>query len=105
MRACCFKLRERKLKKSTLSVNVSEQNFDINEVITAIPLKPCKHVQFNYNCNKQPFIAKTPIQKAPHFQILYAYKHMNKNFSLTENQGVFKEFFENCKFQEHFKRP
>ena len=55
-----------------LSVNVSEQNFHIHEVITAIPLIPRKHVQFNYNCNKQQFIAKTPIQKAPYFQTLYA---------------------------------
>ena len=87
-----------------LSVNVSEQNFDIHEVITAIPLKPRKHVQFNYNCNKQPFIAGTPIQKAS-YTFKFSMLNMNKNFSLTENQGVFQEFFENCKFQDHFKRP
>ena len=31
--------------------------------------------------------------------------NINNKFSLTENQGVFKEVFENCKFQGHFKRP
>ena len=60
-----FQTQREKVKKiSTLSVNVSEQNFYIHEAITTIPLKPRKHVQ-----------------------------------------GVFKEFFENCKFQDHFKRP
>ena len=71
-----FQTQREKVKKrvnvSQVSVNVSQQNFDIDEVITAIPLKPRKHVQFDYNCNKQPFIAETPIQKPPCFQILYA---------------------------------
>ena len=54
-------------------MHVSEQNFAIHEVITAVPLKLPKHLQLSYNCNKQPFIVST-VQKAPYFQILYAWE-------------------------------
>ena len=55
------------------------------------------------NCNKQPFFAKAPIKRLPTLKISMLGINMNNNLSLTENQGVFKEFFENCKFQEPFK--
>ena len=50
-----------------------------------------------------PQLLRRQYKRLPTFK--FSMLNMNKNFSLTENQGVFKEFFEKCKFQEHFKRP